>query len=150
MGYATRAALRAACASTTSSGAMKAPPPPSSSYDALRQATPGEIVAEIGEHLAEINGNMADWRKAHRAMQAQMLLQELGRRDLEQLTKEQRRQSMVMVRCTVIITVLTVVITVLTAVTAWVTIFPPAGHEAQTVGSATGSSPKVQIGINQP
>ena len=31
-------------------------------------ATHGEIVAEIGEHLADINGNIADWRKAHRAI----------------------------------------------------------------------------------
>jgi hypothetical protein len=98
---------------------LKTSPRPSSSYDALRQATHGEIVAEIVEQLAEISGDIADWRKAHRAMQAQILLQELQRRDLEQLTKEQRRQSSIMVRCTVIITVLTFVITALTAVTAF-------------------------------
>jgi hypothetical protein len=40
-----------------------------------------------------------------------MLLQELGRRDLEQLIKKQRRQSSIMVWCTVIITALTGVIT---------------------------------------
>ena len=104
---------------------MKSPAPPSTSYDSLRQATPEVLVAEIGEHLAAVNGDIADWRKAHHALQAQLLIQELGRRDLEALTDEQRRQNRTMVCCTKIITALTVVVTILTLVTAWAAVFPP-------------------------
>jgi hypothetical protein len=74
---------------------------------------------EINRHLAELNGSIADWRRVHHALHAQLLIQELTKRDFEFAQREQRRQASIMVVCTVIITVLTIVIAILTAIMAW-------------------------------
>jgi hypothetical protein len=94
---------------------------PSTSLVNLSGASRVEIVREIDDHLAQLNSSIADWRKAHHALQAQLLIQELTNR-------EQRRQTATMVGCTVVITALTVVITILTAVTTWETFLPPNSH----------------------
>ena len=99
-------------------------PLPSTSLDSLRRASDAEILREINDHLAKLNSSIADFRKAPYAIQAQLLIQELTRRDLEVAGREQRRQSNTMVACTIIITVLTVIVTILTAVMTWVTVYP--------------------------
>jgi hypothetical protein len=101
---------------------------PSTSLDDLRSRPAAELVREINENLVRLNSPVAEWRKPHHALQAQLLVQELTRRDLEAAGKEQRRQAKIMVNCTVIITVLTVVMAILTAVMAWMTAFPPSSY----------------------
>jgi hypothetical protein len=73
-------------------------------FNKLEKASRKEIVQEVNVQLEELNSMIAEFRKPHRAVYAQLLLQELAAR-------EQRWQSRIMVVCTIIITVLTVVIT---------------------------------------
>jgi hypothetical protein len=89
---------------------------PSLSLDALREAPEAEIVREVNEHLGQLNSSISEWRKPHHAIQAQLLIQELGGR-------EQRKETKTMVKCTIVITTLTVFIAILTAIMAWVTVF---------------------------
>ncbi len=105
-------------------------------YDDLKKTSKEEIVREIDSHLAQLNSSIAEFRKAHHALQAQLLIQELA-------SREQRRQTNVMVACTVIITALTVAITFLTAVTTWVTMFP---NFSRTGAGAAISAPACQNG----
>jgi hypothetical protein len=92
-------------------------PLPSASLIELNNAPEPELVREIDMHLAALNSSLADFRKAHHALQAQLLIQEITRRDFVSAQKAQFRQTITMVVCTVVITVLTAIIT-------WVTVFP--------------------------
>ena|SRR5580704_2818241 len=92
---------------------------PSASFNDMRTVAEAEIRQEIDGHLAELNGSIAEWRKPHHALQAQLLMQELTRREFELAQREQRRQTKTMVVCTVIITILTVFIAILAAIMAW-------------------------------
>jgi hypothetical protein len=78
-------------------------------FQQLQKAPRSEIVAEIDHQLEELNSQIADFRKPHHALYAQLLMQAL-------VNREQRHQARIMVWCTVIIAVLTAAIT-------WVTIF---------------------------
>lgn len=77
----------------------------------------------INDHLAALNSSIAEFRKAHHVLHAQLLIQELTRRDLEFAQTEQRGQAKTMALCTIIIAVLTVIIAILTAVMTWGTVF---------------------------
>jgi hypothetical protein len=66
---------------------------PSASFNDMRTVAEAEIVREINGHLAALNGSIAEWRKPHHALQAQLLMQELTRREFELAQREQRRQT---------------------------------------------------------
>ena len=86
------------------------PSPPSASLEGLQKSSREDIIKEIDFHLGQANSTIAEFRKAYHVLQAQVLIQTLA-------AKEQRKQTNIMVGCTIIITVLTVIIT-------WATLFP--------------------------
>lgn len=90
----------------------------------IEKLTDSELVAGIENDLADLGGMMAEFRKPHRALHAQILIQERTARQQRMIAEEQRKQARLMVRCTAWMTVLTVVITIMTAVLLWKTFSP--------------------------
>jgi hypothetical protein len=83
----------------------------------LEKFSDGELIAAIEEELANLDGMQAEWRKPHHAIKAQIYIRERSDR-------EQRKQTRIMLRCTLWVTVMTVAIMVMTGVLLWKEFFP--------------------------
>jgi hypothetical protein len=90
----------------------------------IEKLSDDELVSAIENELAELGSTIAEFRKPHHALKAQILIQERAARQQRVIVDEQRQQARLMVRCTVWMTVLTVVITIMTAVLLWRTLCP--------------------------
>jgi hypothetical protein len=81
---------------------------PPYTFDKLRAATRPELVNEIDRQLCEFEKSQASGSdKAVYALNAQILMQEVARKELN-------RQACIMIVCTIAITVMTLAITVMT------------------------------------